>query len=163
MRTVELAPALWSEYFSTVTREEAGSLALVRAGDGAGAEAAGSAVASPLRAISFDAERRTIELDVGGFFPAQPALRYYIEGPRSVLARKGAGWRSIVVLAADGLPTLVWLNRAAQLRGASGRPQWSRPIATPRRPAHRARVRSLTRSLPQARTSSRERPCRRAL
>jgi hypothetical protein len=119
MQTVELAPALWSDYFATVTREEAGSLALVQAGSGAVADASGGTGARPLRAISFDAARCVIEVDVGGLSAARPAVRYYVEAPRRVMASRSADSRGMEILGTDGLRTVVWLERPPVIRSVS--------------------------------------------
>lgn len=131
METFELAPTLWSDYFETVTREQAGSVTLVRAGFGAGAPGrSGSARARRLRAISFDAGRRVVEIDVGAPSAARPAIRYFIERPQRIAASQGGGLRCILIVGANGLRTLVWLERIPASQAPSGPAD---PIGAPRR------------------------------
>jgi hypothetical protein len=111
MRTIELAPPTWSEYFAGVTVQDAGSLTQVRAVSGTRPAAAGAPVARPLRQISFDGNRHVIELSVGGTSADRPAVRYLVCDPSRVFAIEAAGLRRIVILDADGLRTLVQLAR----------------------------------------------------
>lgn len=116
MQTFELEPALWSDYFEMVTREHAGSAALVRAGSCAIADRPGGAVARRLRAICFDVRRCAIEIDVGGLDRAASAIHYYVERPRRIVAKDGGDSRGILILGREDLCTVVWLERLPAIR-----------------------------------------------
>lgn len=110
MQTFELAPALWSDYFDTVTRERAGSVTLVRAGSRPVADRPGRWRGRQLRAISFDAGRHMIEIDVGELPATRPAVRYYVERPRRVAVSEIGDSRRILITGPHRLFTLVWLE-----------------------------------------------------
>jgi hypothetical protein len=111
MRTIELVPPIWSEYFAAVTLEDAGSLTQVRAVSGTRPAAVGAPIARPLRQISFDGNRHVIALSVGGTSADRPAVRYFVSDPSRVFAIEAAGLRRILILDTDGLRTLVRLAR----------------------------------------------------
>lgn len=113
MQTIELAPPIWTDYFATVTLEDAGALTQVQAVSDARPPHAGVAIARPLRDISFDGDRHLLELSVGGASADRPAVRYFVDDPRRVTAIEAADARTILVLDAHGLRTLVRLVRQA--------------------------------------------------
>lgn len=113
MRTIELAPPVWTDYFATVALEDAGALTQVQAVSDARPPHAGVAIARPLRDISFDGDRHLIELSVGGASADRPAVRYFVDDPRRVIAIEAADARTILVLDTHGLRTLVRLVRQA--------------------------------------------------
>jgi hypothetical protein len=113
MRTIELGPAAWSDYFATVTIEDNGSPTRVHAVSSAPSAGPGAAIARPLRGISFDSGRHLIELTVGGPAADRPAIRYFVGEPYRIVAIEVDGLRGIVILDAEGLRTVVWLGTPA--------------------------------------------------
>jgi hypothetical protein len=122
MRTIELAPAIWSDYFATLTVENRGVPTRVQALYDARRVATGAAIGRPLRGISFDDDRRLIELSVGGTSAGRPEVHYFVDSPRRVIEIEATDLRRFVILDADGLRTLVSLGRwASDARGRTHR------------------------------------------
>lgn len=111
MRTVKVAHTRWSDYLALVTREDAGAETRVRAVHAPSAQR--KPIALPLQEISIEARTGSVELRVAAADPNGPALRYYVETPREMLAIERRGLRTILIVDAAGLQTLIHITRRA--------------------------------------------------
>jgi hypothetical protein len=108
----------WFDYFSSIPLAN-GVLASVEL---MGQRPSPPPSASPLQAISYDADQDLLELAVGGRTNGNSPLRYFIAAPRSVNVEESSATRMILVADASGAQTLIRLFEAAPAAAEAGRP-----------------------------------------
>jgi Family of unknown function (DUF5335) len=108
----------WFDYFSSIPLAD-GVLASVEL---MGQRPGSPPSASPLQAISYDADRDLLELAVGGRTNGNSPLRYFIAAPRSVNVEESSGMKMILVQDASGARTLIRLLEAAPAAAEAERP-----------------------------------------
>ena len=106
MRTLELSPESWRDYFLSVAgrRLVATVQVLTRDFDSEDAEAR---TCQPLRAIGYDPFEDVLELTIGGQTARAPALRYFVSDPRRITVTESNGARAILVDDASGAQTFI--------------------------------------------------------
>ena len=118
----------WMDYFESIGAHEGPLLASVRLLPSRGNPGTRGVIprAQALRAMRYERERNVLEIATGGT-PTQPALRYFITGPRRILIEESEGAREIVV--EDSTRMLTAISVCAVV---------ARPASTPLATAHAA-------------------------
>jgi hypothetical protein len=113
MRTLELNPESWREYFHSIGSNKV--LATVQLlTEERGPEAEGP-TCQPLRAIGYDPYQDMLELAVGGETAGGPAVRYFVSDPRRITVTESNGTRAILVDDASGAQTFIGLFDLSRL------------------------------------------------